>query len=103
MPNRGLEDRHIAGPPIEHDGYEFGDDVARAADDDSLSLPNVVPSHLDIVEPRVAHGDAAYEDRLQARTHPQGTGALYLELHTLQDRRLLLRRDLTNDCPARSP
>ncbi len=84
------------------EGNDFGDDVAGATHDHRVADADVLAPHFVLVVQRgIGHGDAADEDRLEARHRRDRPGAadLHLDVENLGD--FFLRRVLVGDGEAR--
>jgi hypothetical protein len=96
------EARRLAAAALQHRRDDFGDHVAGAAHDHPVADAHVLAVDLVLVVQRgVGDGDAANEDRLQARHRGQRAGTADLHLDVAQQRDRLLRRILVRHRPAR--
>ncbi len=92
----------VARALLRHPADDLGDDVAGAPDDDLVADAHAFPAHLEqVVQRRVRHRRSADEHRLELGDRRELAGAADLDLDRDETRRLLLRRVLLRDRPAR--
>ena len=91
------------GRPLAEDGTDDArNDVAGLLDDDPVAGADVLARDVvGVVQRRHRHGRAADEDRLEHGKRRHRSGAADVDRDLLQQRRLLLRRELERDRPAR--
>ena len=87
-----------------NDRGHFRNDIPRSPHDDGVADAHILSvQFIDVVQRRIADGDASNEYRLETCDGCQGAGAADLELNRLDDRQLFLRRKLVRDRPTRRP
>src|SRR6476620_4375818 len=94
--------RGIGMPPAQNRTNDARDHVARFLDNHPVACPNVFPSDvIGVVERGHRYGRTGYEHRIEHCEGRHGSRAPDVHLDALEERRLLLRRELERNRPAR--
>ena len=92
----------IRRPPAQDRADDARDDVARLLDQDPVAFADVLPRDVvGVVQRRHRDGRAGDEHRLEHGERRDRAGPADVHFDLLQERRLLLRRELERDRPAR--